>query len=179
LGFPNPVNEVAARTVAAGVLAMVVLALALNSPWVLIPLAYGFWARVLTGPTLSPLGRLATGVVAPRLASRARFTPGPPKRFAQAVGVAFSTSALLVWLVAGFGAARWILLPLGAAAFAEAALGFCVGCTAFGFLIGIGVIPARLCEECGDVGRRHPSLAARPTAPAGTDRPASLVDQPA
>ena len=24
--------------------------------WLLIPLAYGFWARVLTGPKLSPLG---------------------------------------------------------------------------------------------------------------------------
>jgi len=49
-----------------------------------IPLAYGFWARVLTGPTLSPLGQLATRVVAPRLPVEPKLVPGPPKRFAQA-----------------------------------------------------------------------------------------------
>ena len=26
---------------------------------VLVPIAYGFWARVLTGPSLSPLGQFA------------------------------------------------------------------------------------------------------------------------
>jgi len=66
---PNPVNEVAARTVAAGVVLMAVVALVFELPWMLIPLTYGFWARVLTGPTLSPLGQLATRVVAPALRS--------------------------------------------------------------------------------------------------------------
>ncbi|HLM49701.1 MAG TPA: DUF4395 family protein, partial [Solirubrobacteraceae bacterium] len=55
--FPNPVNEVSARLVAAGVVAMAVAAL-LGPRWLLVPLAYGFVARVLTGPTLSPLGQL-------------------------------------------------------------------------------------------------------------------------
>ncbi len=35
--FPDPVNEVAARTVAAGVVVMAVLALALDVPWLLVP----------------------------------------------------------------------------------------------------------------------------------------------
>ncbi|HXW32093.1 MAG TPA: DUF4395 family protein, partial [Acidimicrobiales bacterium] len=61
--FPDPVNESAARSVAAGVVVMAVLALVLRLPWMLVPLTYGFWARVLTGPTLSPLGQLATRVV--------------------------------------------------------------------------------------------------------------------
>ncbi len=54
--FPNPVNEVSARVVAGGVLLMAVLTLALRRPWLLVPIAYGFVARALTGPTLSPLG---------------------------------------------------------------------------------------------------------------------------
>ena len=72
--FPNPVNEVAARSVATGVMLLTGLILAATAAgidgarWLVVPLALGFWARVLTGPTLSPLGQLATRVVAPRLA---------------------------------------------------------------------------------------------------------------
>ena len=50
--FPNPVNEKAARVVAGVVLIEVIVTLATGFYWLLIPLAYGFWARVLTGPTL-------------------------------------------------------------------------------------------------------------------------------
>ena len=99
--FPNPVNDYAARTVATGVVLMCVATIVFDQPWILIPLTYGFWARVLTGPTLSPLGQLATRVVAPRLPVEPKLVPGPPKRFAQAVGVVFSTTALVLWF--GFG----------------------------------------------------------------------------
>ena len=47
--FPNPVNEKAARVVAGVVLVEVIVTLATGFHWLLIPLAYGFWARVLTG----------------------------------------------------------------------------------------------------------------------------------
>ena len=67
--FPNPVNETAARTVAGAVLVTAIVILATAWYWLLVPLAYGFWARVLTGPTLSPLGWTAQNVIAPRLAS--------------------------------------------------------------------------------------------------------------
>lgn len=53
--------------------------------WLLVPLADGFVTRVLTGPTLSSLGRLATDLVAPRLGPVVS-VPGPPKRFAQGMG---------------------------------------------------------------------------------------------
>ena len=69
--FPHPVNEKAARVVAGGVLVLAIVTLATSWYWLLAVIAAGFIARVLTGPKLSPLGRLATGVVAPRL--------GPPK----------------------------------------------------------------------------------------------------
>ena len=44
------------------------------------------------------------------------------------------------------------------AAFLEAALGLCLGCKAFGILMRLGVIPQSICEECGDLTKRYPSL---------------------
>src|SRR5262249_20025002 len=58
--FPNPVNELSARLVAGGVLAMALAAIVFGQLWLLAPLAYGFVARVLAGPTLSPLGQFVT-----------------------------------------------------------------------------------------------------------------------
>jgi hypothetical protein len=159
--FPNPVNEIAARSVAAGVVVMSTLALVLGIPWFLIPLVYGFWARVLTGPSLSPLGQVATRVVAPALPFAPRPTPGPPKRFAQAMGAAMSTAALIVWVTAGFSVARWVLVPLDGAALLESAFGLCLGCRVFAVLMGIGVIPERVCLECADLSRRHLAPAGR------------------
>ena len=55
--FPHPVNEVAARMVA-GMAALLSLAIIVfDLPVLLFILTYGFLARVLTGPTLSPMGR--------------------------------------------------------------------------------------------------------------------------
>jgi Domain of unknown function (DUF4395) len=157
--FPNPVNEYAARTVATGVVVMAVAAIAFRQSWILVVLAYGFWARVLTGPTLSPLGLLATRVVAPRLRGEPKLVPGPPKRFAQGIGVAFSTTALVLWFGPGWGAAAWAVLGLlaGAAAL-EAVFGICLGCIAFGALMRAGVVPAQVCEACSDIRLRHPQL---------------------
>jgi hypothetical protein len=56
--FPNPVNEKAARVVAGVVLVLAALTLATGWYWLLAVLACGFIARTLTGPTLSPLGRV-------------------------------------------------------------------------------------------------------------------------
>ena len=157
--FPNPVNEKAARTVAAGVVVMCVAAVAFQQDWILIPLAYGFWARVLTGPTLSPLGQLATRVVAPRL-GEPRPVAGPPKRFAQAIGVVFSTTALVLWFGFGLDTATWVVVSLLAtAAFLESALGICLGCIGFGVLMKAGVIPDEVCAACADISLRHPQVA--------------------
>lgn len=154
IGFPSTVNDKAARTVAAGVVALTVAAAITGAFWLTIPLAYGFWARVLTGPTLSPLGRLATQVVAPRLGAP-KIVPGPPKRCAQAIGVLFSTSALVLGLVLGLGtAATVVLLLLAAAAALEAFAGVCLGCHAFALLMRAGVVPETMCLECADIWSR-------------------------
>jgi len=93
--FPDPVNEVSARLVAGGVVLLALATLVTASPWLLAVLAYGFVARVLTGPTLSPLGQFVTRVVTPRLPVEPRWVPGPPKRFAQGIGATLSVAALV------------------------------------------------------------------------------------
>ena len=85
-GFPNPVNETSARIVAAGAVVMGALFVATGNGWILVPLTYGFIARVLSGPKFSPLGLIATQVITPRIKVQHRFVAGPPKRFAQGVG---------------------------------------------------------------------------------------------
>ncbi len=158
--FPNPVNEYAARTVAAGVVVMCVAAIGFQQPWILVPLAYGFWARVLTGPTLSPLGQLATRVIAPRLPWGPRMVAGPPKRFAQAIGVTFSSTALILWFGFHLAAATWVVVALLAvAATLESAFGICLGCIAFGYLMKVGLVPEEVCLACSDISLRHPELA--------------------
>jgi hypothetical protein len=151
LGFPDPVNEVSARLVAAGVLAMAVAAVALGWRWLTVPLAYGFVARVLTGPTASPLGQLVTQVITPRLPVAPRWVPGPPKRFAQGIGVAFSVTALVLTAAGAWPAARIVLVLLATAAFLEAAFGVCLGCRLFALLMRLGVIPEEVCERCADL----------------------------
>jgi hypothetical protein len=80
--FPNPVNETSARIVAGGAVLMGIAFAVTGNGWILVPLTYGFVARVLAGPTFSPLGRLATQVITPKLSFEHRLVPGPPKRFA-------------------------------------------------------------------------------------------------
>jgi hypothetical protein len=160
--FPNPVNEKAARTVAFVVMVLAAVTLATSWYWLLVPMAYGFLARVLTGPTLSPLGRLASAVIAPRLGA-AKPVPGPPKRFAQAIGTAFTTAAALAAL--GFGAgglADALLALLIVAAGLESIFAFCVGCKIFGLLMRVGLVPSAVCAECADIwARARPAPGAR------------------
>jgi hypothetical protein len=149
--FPNPVNDKAARTVAGVVLATVLVILATGWYWLLIGLAYGFWARVLTGPTLSPLAWTAMNVVAPRL-GEPRYVSGPPKRFAQAMGAVMSTTALVLALVVGsHTAADIVLLLFVPAAGLESIFGYCLGCKAFALLMRAGLVPEEVCAECADI----------------------------
>ncbi len=152
--FPNPVNELAARTVATGVVLLCLAILAFRQPLLVLPLAFGFVARVLTGPRLSPLGQLATRVIAPRLGAP-RLVAGPPKRFAQGIGATLSVAAVVAWF--GFGSATVVYLlvaAIAAAAFLEAAFAYCVGCRIFAFLMRAGLISADVCTDCNDISAR-------------------------
>ena len=158
--FPNPVDEVAARLVAGGVVLAGLAVLAFDATWVIPVMAYGFVARALAGPRFSPLALLVTRVVVPRLGAVPKPTPGPPKRFAQAVGAAFTVTATV--LAYGVGAETWahgLVAVLVVFATLESVFAICVGCRAFAVLMGLGVIPEDVCADCNDIWARRERLA--------------------
>jgi hypothetical protein len=145
--FPHPVNETATRITATGVFVLAALALGLQQRWLLVPLAYGFVARVVAGPRISPLARVAVALGR----RRPRYTAGPPKRFAQACGAVFSCSALGL-AFAGQATAAWALVGvLIVFASLEAFAGICVGCKVFALGMRLGVVPAETCERCANL----------------------------
>jgi hypothetical protein len=157
--FPNPVDETSARLVAAGVVLQCVAFVVFRQSWQLIPLAYGFLARVATGPSLSPLGQFVTRVVSPRITgdgslAEHRLVPGPPKRFAQGMGATLSVGAVIAWASGGHALAIALVAAIIVAATLESVFAICLGCVVFGQLMRWGVIPADVCESCNDISGR-------------------------
>ena len=156
-GFPAIVNEKAARAVAGLVVLVAAAALLTGWLWLTAVLAVGFALRVASGPRLDPFGQLATKVIAPRLGEPV-LVPGPPKRFAQAVGLALTLVAT-GFLVAGTPTVTTALLAvLLVFATLESVFGFCAGCYVFGLLMRTGVIPADTCAACNDISLRQRQL---------------------
>ena len=172
--FPNPVNETSARLVAAGVVLQGIAFLVIREWWVLVPLVFGFLARVLTGPTLSPLGQFVTRVVTPRLRIQHRLVPGPPKRFAQGMGLTFSGGALIAWLADGRIVSYALIVGLIGAATLESAFAICLGCIVFNQLIGWGLIPESVCRECVDIWGSKAAKSRALAAPAHTPAPYAI-----
>jgi hypothetical protein len=163
--FPNPVNEKAARFVAGVVALTGLIILATGWYWLLVPVTYGFWARVLTGPTLSPLARLAMKV----MGRNPKHVAGPPKRFAQGMGAAITTAATIAWLAGATTFSGALIVALVVAATLESVFAICLGCQIFAALMRAGLIPDAVCAECADIrlarGRPVPA-ASRPSQPA-------------
>jgi hypothetical protein len=154
--FPNPINEVSARLVAGGVVLLSAVALATGWTWLVVAIAYGFVARVLTGPTLSPLSQLVTRVLVPRLGLAPQPVPGPPKRFAQGMGAVMTVTAAVLALLGDWTEADVLLVLIIVAAVLESAFALCIGCRIFALLMRAGVIPERVCESCNDLRGAHP-----------------------
>ena len=152
-GFPNPVNEYAARAVAGGVALLAAATLVTGSPWFSVLLAVGFAARVLSGPRFSLLGQLATRVIAPRF-GMPRFVPGPPKRFAQAIGLVLTTVAAIAAFTGAPVLTTTLIAVLLTFALLKSVIGFCAGCWVFARLMNLGVIPRDVCEACARVSFR-------------------------
>ena len=154
-GFPRTINEKAARTVAGVVALTGVVALAADAQWLLLPLAYGFIARVFAGPTLSPLAQFATRVAAPRLGPP-KEVAGPPKRFAQGMGATITTLGSIAYLAGSSTLADVCLALLVIAATLESVFAFCLGCHMFNALMRIGLVPESVCLECANLASRRP-----------------------
>ena len=158
-GFPAVVNEKAARVVAGGVALLAATALLTGWLWLSAVLVVGFALRVAAGPRFSPLGRFAAKVVAPRLGAP-KLVPGPPKRFAQTVGLVLTlvaTGFLLAGVPSVTAALLGVLLLF---ATLESVVGFCAGCWAFGLLMRVGVVPDDVCAACSDISLRPRETAA-------------------
>ena len=130
---------------------MLALALATifsGEPWLLLFLVYGFVARVLTGPTLSPIGLIATRLVVPLLNMPEKPVPGPPKRFAQFVGLIVSIVGAVLFIWVSPVAGKSVIGLLAAFAALESGFGFCAGCFVFRYLMQWGLIPESICLAC-------------------------------
>jgi Domain of unknown function (DUF4395) len=159
--FPSLVDDVTVRLIAAGVLLVAGVALAAHQWWLYPVMAVEFALRAGLGPQASPLARLVQRLVRPRVAAAPRYTAGPPKRFAAAIGAVMTTAATILWLVAsltGSGAAGTAVVLIGAVMVVfpalEAVFGLCVGCVLFGALMRVGLVPDDICVECADITRR-------------------------
>lgn len=162
--FPSIVDDVTVRLIAAVVLLLGTVALAAHQWWLYAVLAVDFMLRAGWGPSASPLARLVQQL-RPRVSAAPRYTAGPPKRFAAAIGAVLTTAATALWLagttlpVVAIGVVMVVFPAL------EALAGICVGCLAFGWLIRLGVIPESVCVECADITRR--AAARQPVAATG------------
>jgi type IV secretory pathway TrbD component len=157
--FPDPVNETAVRVTATGVAVLALLAVLTRRPEFLVAIAYGFTARVLAGPRLSPLALLSTRVVAPRLGTQPRLVAGPPKRFAQGLGAIAAVTAVGCYYLAGWHTAAFgLALLMVVLATLESAFRICVGCILHAWLARRGVVRSAECVDCGDISLRLGAL---------------------
>jgi hypothetical protein len=152
--FPSIVDDVTVRLIAAVVLVLGTTALAAHQWWLYAVLAVDFVLRSGWGPAASPIARLVQTAIRPRVAARPRYTAGPPKRFAAAIGAVLTVAATVFWLagttlpVVVIGVVMVVFPAL------ESLGGICVGCIVFGWLMRLGLIPESICVDCADITKR-------------------------
>lgn len=153
--FPERVNEHAARTTAMLVIVLAVSTIVASfiapGPVTLalgVTLVVGFALRVYAGPKYSPFGQISVRFLAERVFGQPRIVSGAPKQFAQCIGLVFSLTGFVFYLVGAVTAMQVTLLLLILAASAEAFLGFCAGCWMYRRLQRVGVIGPDACETC-------------------------------
>lgn len=120
---------------AAAVTTVVLAVILLTGSGVLAALqAVVFAIPVVAGMRFSPYGALYRTLLAPRLGPPSEREDAAPVRFSQAVGLLFTVVAAVGYLsgatVLGIVATAFAL----AAAFLNAAFGFCLGCEMYGLL---------------------------------------------
>ena len=149
--FPETINEYAARIVAGFIMLMAIAFLSSHNIYILAFMVYGFLARVIAGPTLSPIALLVTKVIIPKIGNPYAECPGPPKRFAQFIGLMFTSVALYLVLNNQASTAHLLIGVLALFATLESIMGFCAGCWFFKLMMKWGWIPQRVCEKCNGI----------------------------
>ena len=157
--FPRVVDDVTVRLIATVVLVLAIAALSLHQWWIYAVLAVDFILRTTFGPKASPVAIGVLRFVRPRVSALKRPTAGPPKRFAAGIGATLTAVAAVLWVL---GIAGPVVVTIGVVMIVfpafEAVLGLCVGCTAFGALMRLGIVPEEICLECADISLRHVNM---------------------
>ena len=149
--FPETINEYAARMVAGFIVILSLAYLYSHNIYLLAFMVYGFLARVMAGPSLSPIALLVTKILIPKIGNPYAECPGPPKRFAQFVGLVFTSSAFY-FVMRGQTTTAYLLIGILAIfASLESIMGFCAGCWFFKQMMKWGWIPQRVCEKCNEI----------------------------
>ena len=136
-----PVDPRGPRFAAALTSVLLALTLLTGSPWLLALQAAVFALGAFRGIQATPYAWLYRRFVRPRLAPPADLEDPRPLRFAQALGLGFAVVGLVG---AAAGATVLFLVATGlalAAAFLNAAFGYCLGCEVY--LIIRRIIPTR------------------------------------
>ncbi|WP_328540099.1 DUF4395 domain-containing protein [Streptomyces sp. NBC_00344] len=111
--------------------AVLMLVLITDSTWLLAWQALCFAAGAAAGVQRSPYGLLFRAFVRPRLGPPRELESPRPPRFAQAVGLVFT----VLGLIGHLSGSSWPALAATgcalAAAFLNAAFGYCLGCEAY------------------------------------------------
>ena len=117
---------------------VLVAVLVTGSGWLLAAQAVVFAIGAAAGLRRAPYGLLFTHLVRPRLAAPTAFEDEAPPRFAQAVGLVFALVGAIGYLsgatVVGIAATGLAL----AAAFLNAAFGYCLGCEMYLLVLRLG-----------------------------------------
>jgi len=149
--FPESINEYAARMVAGFIFIFALTYLYTHNIYVLAFMIYGFFARVMAGPSLSLIALLVTKIIIPKMGNPYAECPGPPKRFAQLIGLIFTTTAFYFIISGHLITADLLIGILAVFAALESIMGFCAGCWFFKQMMKWGWIPQKVCEKCNDI----------------------------
>ena len=129
-----PVDPRGVRFAAAVTTVVLALVLLTDSTWLLAAQALVFALGAFAGLRFAPYSVLYRALLAPRLGPPAEREDAAPVRFSQTVGLVFAVVGVIGYAsgltVLGIAATALAL----AAAFLNAAFGFCLGCQMYGLL---------------------------------------------
>lgn len=160
--YPAEVDDVTVRLVAGAVLIISSIGLVTGQWWIYALLALDFGARVLWGPSRSPLVTAIVRWVRPRVRLAPRPTAGSPKRFAAGIGAVMTLTAAvlgIVTLLTSNPVTGAIVIAIGVVMVVfpalEAFLGLCVGCKLFALMARLGLVREDVCVDCVGNNHRH------------------------
>ncbi len=152
---PTVVDEVTVRIVAGIVVTTGVVALLTQQWWLYTFLLADFAIRAARGPRWSPIARVASTWIRPRIPAADKPTAFAPKRFAAGIGAVMTAAITILWLLSlttgatgPLVAATVLAVAMTVLPAAEAGLGLCLGCKIFAGLIRVGLVPAEVCVDC-------------------------------